>query len=106
MSRKVVYEDYRVEVRPLEFIPAAWSHLDEHKQQLQQLHGLLNQICRHIDGVVCRATSTAKAVCSFCGRPWTEGQDDPHNGGCCDQDAANMPEEIFASQQADSEGQG
>ena len=32
-------------------------------------------------------------VCEFCGREWTEGKDSSHNGGCCDQDAANMPEE-------------
>lgn len=36
---------------------------------------------------------TYEKTCEFCGWEWGEDDDSPHNGGCCDEDAKNMPPE-------------
>ena len=48
---------------------------------------MVDQIKRHVDEVGYVAVEKeVEFVCDHCGSEWTEGPDDPHNGGCCDTD--------------------
>lgn len=95
MPRKVIYENYRVEVEmDLFWVVGKEGTVGRHRNAQGRLSDLATQIRRHCDDVrVASPQWDEKPVCEFCGRPWTERKDDPHNGGCCDQDAANMPGE-------------
>ena len=65
---------------------------DEDKR-LEMYHdtceAIVDQIKRHVDDVGSVTTESEKeVVCEFCGSPWTEDADSPHNGGCCEEDCA------------------
>ncbi len=94
MGRKVQYENYRVEVEPEQ----PYMGTVDHRRMLEECETLRKEIRRHVDGIRSASVNYDDAsVCEFCGRPWTEGQSNRHNGGCCDEDTANMPEENQAS---------
>jgi len=49
---------------------------------------LEKDILRHCDGIESSSVEfDTDDVCEFCGYDWTEKDDSPHNGGCCDEDA-------------------
>lgn len=91
MGRKLIYENYRVEADPRDPPP------ESHEGQMRQLEVLAASIRRHCDVRTAVARVDRIGVCEFCGRYWTEDANDPHNGGCCKKDAANMPKESEAS---------
>jgi hypothetical protein len=53
------------------------------------LEEMQSQILRHVDSAKRKNISIEfdrEATCEFCGATWTEGDDSPHNGGCCGKD--------------------
>lgn len=86
MSRKVIQENFRVEITPKcprflrEYECTAQEWLDACKE-------IESQVRRHVDGWgsvnIC---SDSIPVCSNCGSSWTEGESSEHNGGCCSVD--------------------
>lgn len=86
MSRKVIQENFRVEITPKcprflrEYECTVQEWLDACKE-------IRDQVLRHIDGLgTVTVTSDYKPVCSHCGAVWTEGEPSEHNGGCCSVD--------------------
>ena len=53
---------------------------------------MINEIKRHVDNVDHVYIETEyEAVCEHCGSGWTE-EDSNYNGGCCDKDEENNPD--------------
>lgn len=74
-------EYYRIEVFPRSTV-VGFSVAEDY----EVCEEIVKQIRRHIDNV--QSISTVydqRAVCSFCGAPWTE-DGNGYNGGCCDKD--------------------
>ena len=101
--RKEIYRDnYRVEVYPRNPLHCSIGTIlgiqkTEHEAETQ-CRDIAEQIERHVDNLPSRGPKTCVLwdtwyVCSFCGADWTEGAESPHNGGCCDKDIENMPDE-------------
>ena len=45
---------------------------------------IASQIRRHVDDIQRPwVNHDIEKTCEHCGREWTEGDDSPHNGGCC-----------------------
>lgn len=89
MPRMIEKSNWRVEVYApwpiFSDTEAAWRAECDHIAQ---------QIKRHVDGFIDLSVQyDSEAICDSCGRTWTEGDDSPHNGGCCADDVAYMPEE-------------
>lgn len=87
------HENYCVVVEP----NPGWPTEATHEQKMADLENLRCTIRRHVD---CRSAAKSvdlRLVCEFCGCRWTEGVNDTHNGGCCDADAANMPDALDAT---------
>jgi hypothetical protein len=52
---------------------------------------LIQQIRRHVDGIDSAVlVFDVERTCEHCGWQWTEGDDSPHNGGCCAKDCDVM----------------
>ncbi len=92
MGRKADIVDYRVEVE-VEGPPSLNFEVEtSHKKVVAE--GAAESIERHVDNVLhVRVVPEINAYCSYCGYRWGEDEDSPHNGGCCDEDAKNIPEE-------------
>lgn len=57
------------------------------KKYRERCEEIVEQIRRHVDNVGGVYVETEKeAVCEYCGSTWTEGEESPHNGGCCIKD--------------------
>lgn len=88
MAHKRLFKNYRVEVET----ESPWR--DEHQQWFSALNEIRQQIRRHCDGLASVTVQyDAECVCEHCGAKWTEETSSPHNGGCCDKDCENMPDE-------------
>ena len=71
-------------------VPDSWIESDEYKQLVEYkelCEDMIDQIKRHVDGIGwVGVEEVTEDVCEFCGYNWTEGDDSPHNGGCCAKD--------------------
>ena len=96
MVKVTAYENHRVEVTPEQIgAPAIITERKWHDRMVRRCEVIVGQINRHVDhfergGVgVC---FDLVGMCSYCGATWTEDSD-TYNGGCCDSDETNAPEE-------------
>lgn len=82
--------------------PGLWSQLgsgknDEinarfEKRAQSQCQDIMDEIRRHVDNVESvHMEWETEDVCSHCGDYWLE-KSDQYNGGCCDEDENNNPE--------------
>ncbi len=96
MSKKVIRENYRVEVSPIDLgdfgvfrIRGGAERTEE--QAKSACEDIAQQIRRHVEGLGTHGNKgvnvlcDALPVCEHCGAKWTEG-DDTYNGGCCKKD--------------------
>ena len=100
MPRATRKTNIRVEVEPRQngdFGFAIMRSLPETEEQMiGRCEAIAEQIRRHVDDLPSRGARgvsviwDTEAYCEYCGSPWTEGRDSPHNGGCCDEDVALM----------------
>lgn len=81
-------DNFRVEIYPkTRVFGIKVSEEDETCKQI------LEQVRRHVDSIGCAGVACDKiGVCEFCGSKWTE-DGTIYNGGCCDKDEANNPEQ-------------
>lgn len=95
MSMKKTKTSFRVEVTPRHpgdygicFIGGETRTPEEERRLCEEI---AEQIRRHVDGInkPC-VTWDVEKTCEFCGYGWTEADDSPHNGGCCNQDCDIM----------------
>lgn len=81
---------YHVEVSPGCTLFPRHSRLEYAvKDERVQCETMVDQIKRHVDDVGSVSVVEEQEdewVCSFCGYPWSEADDSPHNGGCCAKD--------------------
>ena len=88
MGYKTERTNFRVVVEPV----APWSLMEDHVRMTCQ--SIIDDIRRHVDDVRdARMEWDNERTCEHCGCAWTEREDAPHNGGCCDEDAKMMEEE-------------
>ncbi len=84
MGKKVERDCPHVVVYP----DSRWSTPEE-----RHAEDIKDQIKRHVDGLGYVAVEfDIEETCEFCGGIWDQPTD-VHNGGCCDEDAENMPDE-------------
>lgn len=105
MSKKTIYDNFRVVVYPqrlgdLGCVSVSDSLMcdseeDRQRQYRDRAHEIKEQIRRHVDnaGIVSVEFDTNE-VCEHCGYRWTESGN--YNGGCCDEDEKNNPLAIAA----------
>ena len=93
MSKKIIRENYRVEVYP-DFGFCFRRQEETHLQHVLRLAEMQKRYCetiekeikRHVDDLQAVViVSDATPVCEHCGSPWTESSPD-YNGGCCQAD--------------------
>ena len=89
MSKKTVYSDYRVVVRPRaagDYGYASIGGVDHTpEEELALCREIEQEIIRHVDGTSSGYITIeydTDDICEHCGWTWTEGNS-PHNGGCC-----------------------
>ena len=67
---------------------------DFEKQMRKRCEEIIEEIKRHVDEVhSCWIIEEKQETCSHCGYKWTE-KSETYNGGCCDEDEKNNPENI------------
>lgn len=100
MGMKKKKMDFRVEVEPRspgDFGVAQISGRDQSDEAwIADCEAIADQIRRHVDGLPSYGNRGVivrwdeDPVCEHCGYDWTEGEDSPHNGGCCAEDEKTM----------------
>ena len=66
--------------------------IDRIKYLQSDLEDMMSAINRHVDNVLSiEIVKEVESTCEFCGSRWTETSD-TYNGGCCDEDYKNAPE--------------
>ena len=90
MGMKKINDNYRVVVTP----DLSWSGEVTPEKQRSEAIEMRDGIKRHVDNIgEIDINWDVIKTCEFCGYNWTEPDDSPHNGGCCDEDTINMPVE-------------
>lgn len=90
MGRKQSKSDIRIEVNVRQKFMGYWTE-DEEVRLCEEIAA---DIRRHVDNLgSVRVMWENDNRCEFCDSYWTELDDSLHNGGCCAEDANNMPDE-------------
>lgn len=103
MAKQINETGYRVVVDPKPEM-SIFYHIYGDNWKTKRLEDLKSkaeeiaaQIKRHVDNVgFVQVEAETEAVCSHCGRDWTE-DGAAYNGGCCDEDEKANPELIAAT---------
>ena len=99
--------DFRVEVEPRNpgDLGVARMNIDQSDENwIADCEAIADQIRRHVDGLPSYGDKGVTVrwdehpFCEHCGCDWTEGEDSPHNGGCCAKDA-----DVLEAQEATAE---
>lgn len=85
MARKEDITGYHVRVDHPRHWPYTMDQLKAHCEEIAA------NIRRHDDDVHVEVVADTESVCGYCGAPWTELDNSPDNGGCCERDMKNMP---------------
>ena len=94
VSKKQRWIETRVIVEP----DTRFSHRDLEDFAREESNNILNDIKRHVDGVLnSYIDEVFEDVCAFCGYQWDEdAKPEDYNGGCCIEDQAQVCECFFA----------
>lgn len=91
MGFKRVKNDIRVEVEPRHPGNFGWVSISgcerSEAETISICESIVQDIKRHVDDIQdARVVYHTELVCEHCDSIWTEGEDSPHNGGCCFKD--------------------
>lgn len=95
MKRKKI--NFRVEVFPYPPWIAGCDEKSVDEKYIEACEAVQREVRRHVDNIESALVSwDVEKSCEHCGRAWTEADDSPHNGGCCDKDM-----EVFGLSEAE-----
>lgn len=88
-----------IDIRVIVEVNKGWSYRPRTPAQLRSdCVELVKSIKRHVDDVEsCYVDEVYEDQCEFCGDKWTESSR-KYNGGCCDKDEENNPENAATTQ--------
>lgn len=99
MPKKIICDNYRVEVLPDKpWLFGCKTDEETHKAWINVCKRLEEEIKRHVDHGGTSIEYDDTPVCEYCGYAWTEKSDE-FNGGCCDKDLEHEPKEERENEQ-------